>query len=177
LKKVEFCFSTKQNKTKPMTSLAIPYIIVEIYTSTDKRVHIHHNYGVIEEEIRESYFVKKCAEFVQEKSSAKAGTQWPGEPCVMEWEISVSDIEAFWQKGHSWKSLSFVEGEWMPYVPSTLYLFRYLRELNLFVSSPSSGSLCSSISFSSVSSVVSDKDNGGWSTSDEVESVEDEETK
>lgn len=101
----------------------IPYVISKAHPDY-KRPYVSQKFGAIDETLIDTFFVKKAAEFIYERTDEE--------------DIeSVEDIEFFWDNYYNesymsnapWDARIFINGEWKNVCPTSDKIFEYIQQI------------------------------------------------
>ncbi len=101
----------------------IPYVISEAYPDY-KRPCLEQHFGTIDEQLIDTFFVEKAAEFIYERTD-------------MDDHQTVDDIVKFWDNyfdeyymdNSPWDARIFINGEWKNICPSNVEIFECLNRI------------------------------------------------
>jgi hypothetical protein len=101
----------------------IPYVISEAYPDY-KRPCLEQHFGTIDEQLVDTFFVEKAAEFIYERTD-------------MDDHQTVDDITSFWNNyfdecymdNSPWDARIFINGEWENVCPSNVEIFECLNRM------------------------------------------------
>lgn len=104
----------------------IPYVISEAYPDY-KRPCLHQQFGSIDENLKDTFFVEKVAEFIYERTDANNDIK------------SVDDIHHFWETYYDdaymdntpWDAKVFINNNWKTVIITELEIFECINRIKL----------------------------------------------
>lgn len=102
----------------------IPYVITEAHPDY-KRPWFNQRFGSINETLKDTFFVKKIAEFIYDNTD-------------IDDIITLDFIEKFWKNYYQdsfmgnppWEANIFVNGEWVSICPTNIEILEYFQQIN-----------------------------------------------
>lgn len=104
-------------------SLNIPYVISEANPDY-KRPYLYQDFGIIDENLIDTFFVEKVTEFIYDR-------------CSIDDIKSVDDITQFWNTyfdeyymdNSPWDAVVFINGEWKNVMPTDIQIFECFQRI------------------------------------------------